>query len=422
MRRMNNQNKVTGQRSWKANSTMLLLALLFVGILCLSGCGGNSLKSNAKEDEGHTIESTTQENNIDDNIDSESKYISLEIIEGRDFSEEVAWVQGFNAIWYCINTEGKILFELPEDSKPSDDFDNGIAVIDGNKVINISGEIIFDAEKEGCILVHNFNRDSYLYDGFVIVSKFIDTFEVTEEQYGILNNDGNWALELTNEYSEPNYCGSGIFLLTQYNDGERNQIYFNANTGNTFIHDSDDELEFSQGYAISTIYGYPEGITKLIDSEGKEMFSLNKSCYFGSFSEDLIYLSHGENQGFYDVSGNMVVDLSEYNIINTPCFTDGYAFLRLNNEQGSYFFTTIDKQGNLQFEPKNTEANSDISISDGLIKVNYSEFIDMQGNTVVNFNSGKNYDFKNGILRDYGLTVFYLNKKGERVLESINLQ
>jgi|GEM_PF-5863974 len=520
MRRKNNRNKITGQRSWKANSTILLLALLLIGILYLNGCGSatESLESKfegtwyseegnqeivvynnatleiddigrytwndgtynwvisedkhlkienevgsqsfkwgekdwneydedmtwyldddyfrlnetiyTKGNRSSAMKSNNQESDVDyeDDTVEENGYIS--IVDGRDFSEGAAWVYGDNGIWYCIDTEGKILFELPEGSEPNEDFSGGISVIDESKVINISGGIIFDAEKEECTLVYDRDKETYLFNGFVMTTKSIDSFEVTEEQYGILNNEGNWVIELTSEYGEPSYRGSAIFLLKKYDDnGEHDNIYFNASTNNTFIRNNDyDKLNFNRGYAISIDY---DGITTLVDTEGIELFSLDKECIYGEVGDGLVFLSYYEDfyrekviQGFYDTSGSMVIDLSEYDIRNQPYFTEGYAFLELKNEQESVFATIIDTKGNFQFEPKKIETDSyDTYISDGLLKVDYDEFMDMQGNIVLNLDIfGEVYNFRNSILRYYEDGVGYCNKQGEQILEKLIIE
>jgi hypothetical protein len=86
----------------------------------------------------------------------------------------------------------------------------------------------------------------------------------------------------------------------------------------------------------------------------------------GTYSEGLFYYENNGStsqfadvqqfaKGFYDIDFNLIIDLSEYDIIlseGKPEFSNGYCLLPIFNPQGSKYFTVIDKTGKRMFEPK----------------------------------------------------------------------
>ena len=124
------------------------------------------------------------------------------------------------------------------------------------------------------------------------------------------------------------HCGEGIYTY--------GTIVFDVDNQNMY------ELEyklksFNDGYGIDS-----EGILR--DRLGNIVLH-NLSC--GNFGDGLIY-SKG---GFYDITGNLVIDLSNLKLLKQPIFYGGYAIIEMENEAGVSFVTVIDKSGNFCFEP-----------------------------------------------------------------------
>lgn len=70
--------------------------------------------------------------------------------------------------------------------------------------------------------------------------------------------------------------------------------------------------------------------------------------YFSSgvYTDGLVYLkSDYFAEGMFDVNGNKVIDLSEYNIYSEPGFKNGKAIFKIKNNAGTFYMITMDKTG-----------------------------------------------------------------------------
>ncbi len=87
---------------------------------------------------------------------------------------------------------------------------------------------------------------------------------------------------------------------------------------------------------------------------------------FPVYSEGLFYACAEQyNPGFFDIGGNMVIDLSAYDVgripystemgVNAPYFENGQATILLANNADSVFEAVIDKTGALVGEPQKVD-------------------------------------------------------------------
>ncbi len=87
---------------------------------------------------------------------------------------------------------------------------------------------------------------------------------------------------------------------------------------------------------------------------------------FPVYFEGLFYAcSENSNPGFFDIEGNMVIDLSEYDMaripyssemgLNAPYFENGQATILISNNADSVFEAVIDKTGELVGEPEKVD-------------------------------------------------------------------
>ena len=87
---------------------------------------------------------------------------------------------------------------------------------------------------------------------------------------------------------------------------------------------------------------------------------------FPVYSEGLFYAySENSGSGFFDIEGNMVIDLSEYDMaripyssemgVNAPYFENGQATILISNNADSVFKAVIDKTGKLVGEPEKVD-------------------------------------------------------------------
>ena len=100
-----------------------------------------------------------------------------------------------------------------------------------------------------------------------------------------------------------------------------------------------------------------------------EITSLAHGHNFPVYSEGLFYActDKAASPGFYDIEGNMVIDLSSYNMgripyssemgVNAPYFENGQATILFANNAGSVFEAVIDKTGAFVGEPEKVDVS-----------------------------------------------------------------
>ena len=72
---------------------------------------------------------------------------------------------------------------------------------------------------------------------------------------------------------------------------------------------------------------------------------------YGIYSEGVFFAGNC----FYDLDGNIVIDLSEYSpgkFRNEPYFENDKCYLEITNNAGTEYYTEIDHEGNFIYEPK----------------------------------------------------------------------
>ncbi|GHU82655.1 hypothetical protein AGMMS50284_4880 [Clostridia bacterium] len=358
-------------------------------------------------------------------------------ISGGEFSGGLAWIRvdGITA-HYCINTKGEVLFfteGIPSDSgqliaDPKSAFYNGVAVLEDDTIIDKDGNILaspYESGFDSTLISNNYNY--FINDmGYVWVEKSIDTFEKTETQYGVINNKGEWHLNLSADYSfidDPltEYLGGNLY---KYMDSSVKDTESNRNM--YVIFDLSKKKEIYRDFELEGIYDHVsdtllvknarEDWIKKINSNRKveELTNIKTDGVISSFSDGLFFIESEGN--FYDLNGNAVLNISKYhmnNTINMPHFVDGYCLLDIKNEEDSEFYTIIDKKGNRMFEPRKAEKHG--VLSDGLLRIeDDGSYINVKGEVVIS-NCYDGTDFKNGVARIGDIDVKYIDKKGNPI-------
>lgn len=234
------------------------------------------------------------------------------------------------------------------------------------------------------------NGDTY----FLVANEYED-YSGTEINIGVIKNN-EWLIEPTTDspflgddglfvggealdyFKEHtglfDYMGNGCFGYNRkwgYHESET--IIFNANTNKSFI---------KRGYS----YVLPDGF---ISDEGKFTLTRNYDMYrseciildtndmsittfaspipdtstygndasFFMYSDGLIFVRRysqrqvNGNPGFYDLNGNLVIDMHEYHFYdysgNNYAFKNGTCDILIYNDQNSLYKITIDKTGNV---------------------------------------------------------------------------
>lgn len=251
-------------------------------------------------------------------------------------------------------------------------------------------------------------------DGYYLVEKEIDEYDGYSLSFGVVDENGEWVQELTDtgdfaegvkdmiydgldefgaadKFTDPSwymYLGEGVFLASPetlvFDEIGQTQVgppedipALSSGGGHVYLWNFKDNVQkevlatrittFNDGYALcydedSTVYQL-----KTVDKQGNVntlscQYLQNKPRHdFPIYSEGLFFANTMDNKpGFFDIQGNLIIDLSEYEMddvsytayFNAPYFKDGKAEILIENEGGSIFKGTIDKNGKLVGEPE----------------------------------------------------------------------
>lgn len=355
-------------------------------------------------DKPQTILSDEEQEQID-SINSVGTKIQ-NIKKGSDFSDGVAWVESqkiingnYESRYYCIDTNGTILFELESDYKPyaysgsaTDDwfFSNGVSLIiykehteeEYWKIVDKTGNDIMTLVDGETVLCPRM-----LENGYVVVSGDFESVYGKERKYGLISPSGEWTIQLSSDISSIEYRGSDVVYVKGY-DNANNAYFLNVKNGVRFDRyieldgmDRDiSEIKFDDGYAVflEDVFADEELSYCLfrISSEGKveKLFipydgSYDLEC--GDLSDGLVFIDvdvyNSPDRGFFDMSGNLIVDLSPYDVHSTALhnckFIDGFCAMNING-----FCVFVDSNGKNVFEPKKID-NDTITFSDGVLRI-----------------------------------------------------
>lgn len=352
--------------------------------------------------------------------------------------------------WYCVDKTGNVILKLDNGDRPASVFSNGVAVVRRAdsilELIDKSGKVISSPKSgeydEIVCFVHEF--------GMIVVRRNLNTFQLTETQIGTIDNKGDWQVPLkgnekfaTNATSLDHYLSIGDGML------RINGVLFNAFTGELFEYEKDINL-INVGW--TTTKRFEKGYGIFISREDDSIFATDTSgntreivadvySDIGEYRDGLFFLSKTgmHKQGFYDIDGNMIVDLSTYSIVynyslekffyDSPAylaFSDGYCLLLLSNDQGSRFFTVIDKTGNFMFEPKPFGFTSiesyrlkSFSFSCGVILLrgeSCAMMVNIYGETILESENLQIYDFSEGAaFVNTNNGTYYIDTAGQKL-------
>jgi len=380
------------------------------------------------------------------------------------FSDGVAWTVSRNindVKWHLIDTSGNIILvlnDLDEYFIPSN-FTHGAAIVkraDGTyELINKTGNVLTSSKAD--------EYDEIIYAaveiGLFVVKKSIDMFALTETQIGTIDSKGNWHIPLKKKddwipisFSEIEYIGDGL-IKDKYQDGNMYNLY----TGESF---HCYPRRFNDGYGVyrkgNNVYSMntfgeineiKNGLTWTelrftTRMRGNESEEHRMNYYFapdglGIYNVGLFYLEDKgydwNIRGFFDINGNIVIDLSQYKgVLNDPVFDGDYCALILTNEQKSKFYTVIDKTGKFMFEPKSISDLGNevdfINLDAGLIMVwdwfKKLQVFNIYGEKVFEISKIESFfKFNDGIGLVYaykddgnGLESYYIDTSGNRLL------
>lgn len=266
-------------------------------------------------------------------------------------------------------------------------------------------------------------------DGYHLVKKEVDTFEEYKIMVGVVDDDGEWVHELsdtgavaeciqmyTDAYgAEENtlldsncymYLGDGVFIgspsllvysadseyrlglgdsFLQFDYGDKvvtsgwDSVFWNVRDNVQMEFRLTKISMFQDGYALLTQTADEYNNTLYsIDTKGqiaelpcKISYASDNPVYFEYkfpvYSDGLFfaYKSDGLKKGFFDIEGNLIIDLSSADMtgipyceelgINAPYFENGEATILLKNNGNTVYRATIDKTGEYIGEPQKTD-------------------------------------------------------------------
>lgn len=229
-------------------------------------------------------------------------------------------------------------------------------------------------------------------DFYEVVAVEHEDYTGTEIKVGVIKNN-QWLIELTN--NNPIIGDNGflwdVYTVEDIREQQIRDIYYIGNSCFCIciprLYDDDDlvvwdvekDLTFEQsgcGLVIYEGFTNEEGLFVVADGSGGFLLDTNtmtrreladpvqkmidseswiSSVVYTPYSEGLYGITSyhtkyngGGYEGFYDVDGNMVIDLSQYKFDNYDfAFKNGLCEMVIINDQNSYYKITIDKTGNV---------------------------------------------------------------------------
>ncbi|MBP5624004.1 MAG: hypothetical protein J6X36_03970 [Lachnospiraceae bacterium] len=301
---------------------------------------------------------------------------------GNMFFDNRAWVEyadGSNKYMALIDEKGTVLCSVPVNEKALYEYQNRIDF--GNPRVGECEDGIFYfgygcltiiADRDGKILYkkgpEDFTDNEVIAllgagDGKYLMFRSVKSFSENKDVVYLMDAQGNiLSDEIENALDqEYYYLGEGILLSEDDNNlfNLNNNNYINTFGVSSFYGVSD----FYDGYCLT--YGGMVIPRDAFDSqESFENFKSSDHTFIknydylkyhpGSYGEGLYYAYNADHRGYFDISGNLVVELNipdAVEVRDAGPFKDGYAFIKFTGADGNWYVGLIDRNGNLQYEP-----------------------------------------------------------------------
>lgn len=312
-----------------------------------------------------------------------------------------SWQDGGDRYLGIMDSDG---FFIPVDLEYSNTysgFSGGYAYVNYNDghfvIVDIEGNIIYESSVE--------EDTAYKIecggDGYYLIKKEIKNFDTNEIFYGILSVKGEWIADFTSldgKYSFT-YCGDNILQVCK--EGERISSFVDMKTLNYYTPAEKGESKYRDlvyiGRAGNEI-AITNGIlyrANMIEGTIQEIGSKIGDVKYGDNLFYIIDINKADNPRYVDWNGNIVIDLSQYEIINAESFINGYAALEIKGKDGNVYLTMIDKMGSFCFEPMKILKYG--TFSDGYVTVRKDDdsiyIVNCEGETILySEDAGHNID------------------------------
>lgn len=328
---------------------------------------------------------TTVEVSAEDIIEREE----IKTTDKGEFTYALAWSKcGDN--WVCTNIDGFAEIVLDKQYTEVTDFCNsGYAMVkDSNGVktlIDRAGNLRLCEYSYVCdeILTNDFHANL-----IVATQKVIEDGE-EKLGYGLINDSLGWCMAPSskNEYLKEFTKGIDGGVLT---NEKGDKLYFSRI--NVVVEGVDEFLFYDNDIAM-----YRKGTDiYLIDKSGEhERVSMKNIAKAGEWTEGTIFceLTDGRKV-FNNINGEIILDVTNLNIVNSPRFIEGYAGILMQTEEGLKY-TVIDDKGNMMFEPKAGEMCD--TLTGKVYRISYLNAEQVRVTEVINEKGEKLFDVASSI-------------------------
>ena len=346
----------------KVVRVIFLIICMIVLLFFLTGCGNDEVSNN---------------NDVQNN-DNPTKQ-SLSIDRAMDFDGDIAVVtQTVNMMGthYVIDREFNVLYSYKGNSTYLDGYMQ-IPVEEEKKtnIVDKNGNVVFsygDYEYEKVELVDN---------GCIITTKQNDTYNSSNTLTGVYSlADQKYLIEPSETYvGKIRPYGDDMLLLN-----DEGTEFFNLKTKSIVKYSERVPEEFKDGYSVvDDNSNYKVWYLKVFDDNGniKKIAAPYDEIVYGDENQNgmvfeitsYVYRNESGNErvrtycSIFNLAEGTAKDLSnEFWIVeNKPHYTkEGYALVNFTNQGGTPYYTVIDKQGNMLFEPQKVNDNSTFAADD----------------------------------------------------------
>ncbi len=388
---------------------IISLALVLTLIFSLAACG----KKNSDIEVVKDYESQP----LADGYDGEQK-TALNLTSVNNFVNGYAWVESSGSESYSlIDTSGKII--CTSTAIETHDMSNDACYVK-EKVDDKDGKAIYNYKiinKEGKVVASStdgkFDEILAAGDNLFFVHKYESSIDVSRHLYGTINEKGEFVNQLkeypfeSHNLEKFTYLGVnafGAFDFYNYSDHcffcmPNNGNYYYINDGYSSYDDyakkKSSKLYFKNSdFEINGVrqelpYSYIS-----ISSDGK----VEEAPEFDTVINDMLIKKNSDNGSisFIDPATGKTSVFSKYDVSEIYC-ADNNFLLKLNGKDGNKYFTVIDKNCNMLFEPI---IGSEATASDGRLVLSTDEgysALDYTGKVIIpagtysyigSFNSG----------------------------------
>ncbi|RJW36422.1 hypothetical protein DXC97_20400 [Lachnospiraceae bacterium TF09-5] len=374
-----------------------LLIICLLSSLIVIGCGKDNqeeipstidIEAQAEEHRirGEELQQKLQDLTKDDieseSTDSETNEIIVYPIQLNEFSEGLAWVRGNRSdngenVFVLIDENGKVIFVENESLIYASECQDGMIYIRKMTEEGIVESIVIDSDGNELFCSKDINNSNVLGygDGVFVVGKRVAGFDINETQIGLVDVDGKWIKEMSTDiFNIDSNC-----VIDNVENGKENTLQYLGdgifeahNKDNLFqyvFYNSVDDVSFALNGYWGIDGGYYNGkilVYNTRDYGFKGVHSLDKygnltmisegveNNKIGIYSDGLWYYSGG----FFNINGDKVIDINQYkDRIESvrypyPKFKDGYAVLVLKGDDNNAYYTVLDMNGEIMFEPR----------------------------------------------------------------------